>query len=226
MSSLSVSDWQSVLQDIQEKKRHRLTGSEYKDLIQTIEDQPKHMDALQQARRLVAQFAQHEGPDAKPPFRDPSLNRVFLVEAQPATPPEGDPRLRERVIAGSTIFRSREYGHHSEASVLNERSEPGRLVHGKRLDVVHDNTGPIDKFNVYEVQTSTHIPYSTGMPGQVKEGDRKLHGNYTSFADAGKSIDETVGVMRHSQMIRERQAEHGIHWKEAPPAVPKAPRPA
>jgi hypothetical protein len=226
MSAFNVQEWQTVLKDIADQKRHRLTGSEYKELVGLIDAQPKDVDSLVQTRKLVAQLAQHQGPDAPAPFRDPGHNRAFQVESLPAAPAEGDERLRERVISGSRIFASREYNHTSEAAQLNERGEMGRLVHGHRLDVMHNTEGPGDRFDVFQVKTSTHIPYSTGIPGNPVDGERKAHGQFNSFAEAGASIDETVGVKRHSQLIRERQAEHGIHFKEAPPAVPKAPRPA
>ncbi|GLO32884.1 MULTISPECIES: hypothetical protein [Pseudomonas] len=227
MSANSIQEWQGVLQDIAEQKRHRLTGSEYKEVIAAIEAQPKDIESLHIARQLVAKLAQHQGHESEAPFRDESLNRVFNVEKMPAAPAEGDERLRERVIAGTTIFKSREFDHTSEPSKLNDRGEPGRLVHGKRLDVFHNTEGPGDKFEVFQVRTSTHIPYSTGIPGKPVDGERKPHGVFHSFEEAGKSIDKTVGVVRHSEMIRQRQAEHGIHWKEAPPAPkPRAPRPA
>jgi hypothetical protein len=91
---------------------------------------------------------------------------------------------------------------------------------------MHNTDGPGDRFDVFQVKTSTHIPYSTGIPGKPVDGERTTHGQFHSLAEAGASIDQTVGVKRHSQLIRERQAEYGIHWKEAPPAIPKAPRPA
>jgi hypothetical protein len=225
MSELNVVDWQAVLKDIAEQKRHRLTGSEYKQLITLIDAQPKNMNSLLETRKLIAQLAQHQGPDAPSPFLDPGHNRAFRVESLPAAPEPGDERLRERIISGSRIFASREYGHTSEAAQLNERGEMGRQVHGFRLDVMHNTDGPGDRFDVYKIKTSTHIPYSTGMPGVPADGERKLHGQFTSFAEAGASIDAEVGVVRHSQLIRERQAETGIHFKEPPPSIPKASRP-
>lgn len=225
MSALSVQDWQAVLKEIAEQKRHRLTGSEYKELVGFIDAQPKDVENLVQTRKLIAQLAQHQGPDAPAPFRDLGHNRAFQVESLPAAPAEGDERLRERVIAGERVFASREFRHTSEAAQLNDRGEMGRLVHGHRLDVMHNTDGPGDRFDVFQVKTSTHIPYSTGIPGKPVDGERTAHGQFHSFADAGASIDQTVGVKRHSQLIRERQAEYGIHCKEAPPAIPKAPRP-
>lgn len=226
MSAMSIQDWQLALKDIAEQKRHRLTGSEYRDLVTLIDEQPKSQAHLLETRKLVAQLAQHQGPEAPAPFRDQGHNRAFEVEAQPAAPAEGDERLRERVIAGSRVFASREYGHTSEAAQLNARGEMGRLVHGNRLDVMHDCSGVTDKFEVYQVKTATHIPYSTGIADKPVDGERKLHGKFDSLAEAGKSIDATVGVMRYSEMIRQRQAEHGIHAKVIPPVTPgKTPRP-
>lgn len=90
MGQLNIGDWQAILKDIAEQKRHRLTGSEYKQLVTLIDAQPKDMNNLQETRKLVAQLAKHQGPDAPPPFRDQSHNRAFQVEAKPAAPAPGD----------------------------------------------------------------------------------------------------------------------------------------
>lgn len=133
MSANSIQEWQGVLQDIAEQKRHRLTGSEYKEVIAAIEAQPKDIESLHIARQLVAKLAQHQGHESEAPFRDQSLNRVFNVEKMPAAPAEGDERLRERVIAGTTIFKSREFDHTSEPSKLNDRGSLADLFTGNAL---------------------------------------------------------------------------------------------
>ena len=79
MSALSVQDWQAVLKEIADQKRHRLTGSEYKELVGLIDAQPKDVESLVQTRKLVAQLAQHQGADAPAPFRDIGHNRAFQV---------------------------------------------------------------------------------------------------------------------------------------------------
>lgn len=65
MSASSIQEWQGVLQDIAEQKRHRLTGSEYKEVIAAIEAQPKDIESQHIARQLVAKLAQHQGHDPK-----------------------------------------------------------------------------------------------------------------------------------------------------------------
>lgn len=96
--TLSLGQCQELLQDIREKRRHRLTGSEYKAIIQAVDNHRVDREVMQLARRVAAQLAQHEGPGSKPPFEDPTMNRVFMVESQPATPAENDPRMQEHVI--------------------------------------------------------------------------------------------------------------------------------
>jgi hypothetical protein len=66
------------------------------------------------------------------------------------------------------------------------------VVHGKRLDVFHNTKGG-PATSSKQVRTSTHIPYSTGIPGKPVDGERKPHGVFHSFEEAGKSIDKTVG---------------------------------
>lgn len=91
--TLSLEQCQELLQDIREKRRHRLTGSEYKAIIQAVDNHRVDHEVMQLARQVAAQLAQHEGPGSKPPFEDPTMNRVFMVECQPATPAESDPRI-------------------------------------------------------------------------------------------------------------------------------------
>ncbi|WP_338338388.1 hypothetical protein ACSAMZ_21000 (plasmid) [Xanthomonas citri pv. bilvae] len=118
--TLSLEQCQELLQDIREKRRHRLTGSEYKAIIQAVDNHRVDREASQLARQVAAQLAQHEGPESKPPFEDPTMNRVFLVECQPTTPPEDDPRMQEHVV-GRTVFRSREYDHVARANAPNDQ---------------------------------------------------------------------------------------------------------
>ncbi|CAH2784402.1 MAG: hypothetical protein PPHEESC_1898 [uncultured Paraburkholderia sp.] len=119
--TLSLEQCQELLQDIREKRRHRLTGSGYKAIIQAVDNHRVDREVMQLARQVAAQLAQHEGPGSKPPFEDPTMNRVFMVESQPVTPTESDPRMQEHVVVGKTVFRSREYDH-----VARERAERSR----------------------------------------------------------------------------------------------------
>lgn len=224
MVESSIQNWQSVLKDIADQKRDKLTGGEFKELVGFIEAQRRDVRSMVQTRQLIAQLAQHQGPGAPPPFQDVGHNRAFEVESLPASPPAGDERLRDRVISGQRIYASREYNHTSEAARISDRGEMGRLVHGYRLDVLHKTGGAGDRFDVFQVKTSTHTPYSTGTPGKTVDGERTAHGRFNSLAEATASIDEVVGVKRRSQLISEFQIKHGNKPQEAPAAAFKAPR--
>lgn len=225
MEILSADDWEQVLKAIAKNERHRLTGSEYKQLVQVIEAHPRDARNIQQACRLVAALADHQGAGTQPPFNDPYLNKVYQVESSPVAPQEGDERLRERVIAGTTVFRSREFGHTAAAGQLDQHSTPGRAVSASRLDVVHKPTDTHDTYDVYLVKTQTHIPYGSGLIGKPIDQEKTLHGNFHSLKDACKSIDDHIGIPRHSELIRQRQEQYGIHWKEAPPPIRSTPKP-
>ena len=202
--TLSLEQCQELLQDIREKRRHRLIGSEYKAIIQAVDNHRVDREASQLARQVAAHLAQHEGPGSKPPFEDPTMNRVFLVECQPATPPENDPRMQEHVVVGRTVFRSREYDHVARANVPNDRGDPGREVTAKRLDVQHQGDGVVDRYGVYQVMTKTHTTYGSGVPSMPKDVDKVLKGTYSSFQAACDAIDSQLGMTPRSRLASEQ----------------------
>jgi hypothetical protein len=105
--TLSLEQCQELLQDIHEKRRHRLTGSEYKAIIQAVDNHRVDRDVAQLARQVAAQLAQHEGPGSKPPFEDPTMNRVFMVESKLAMPAENDPGIANEQMQRRQETRAR-----------------------------------------------------------------------------------------------------------------------
>lgn len=220
--TLSLEQCQELLQDIREKRRHRLTGSEYKAIIQAVDNHRVDREVMQLARQVAAQLAQHEGPGSKPPFEDPTMNRVFMVESQPVTPAENDPRMQEHVVVGKTVFRSREYDHVARANVPNDRGDPGREVTAKRLDIQHEGDGVVDRYNVYQVMTNTHTTYGSGVPSTSKDGDKTLRGTYGSFQAACDAIDTQLGMTPRSRLANEQMQR----LQETRARRSSAPRPA
>ncbi len=98
MHNLSLEDWQQVLQDIKEKRRHRLTGSEYKSIIEAVNNHHNIKNSQQLAKDIAVLLARHEGPGAKPPFNDPAMNRVFQSACQPVALPENAQRMQDSAV--------------------------------------------------------------------------------------------------------------------------------
>lgn len=99
MRDLSLEDWQQVLQDIKEKRRHRLTGGEYKALIEAVNSYPHIQNARQLAKDVAVLLARHEGSGAKPPFKDPAMNRVFQSACQPVTSPQHAQHMQDPAVS-------------------------------------------------------------------------------------------------------------------------------
>ena len=78
----SLEECRELLDIILKKRRHRLTGSEYKAIIKAVDSHRSEADAAQLARQVVTLLARHEGRHSKPPFADPGMNRVFVEQCQ------------------------------------------------------------------------------------------------------------------------------------------------
>lgn len=89
MNTLSLEQCQDLLEEIREGRRHRLTGSEYKAIIEAVDNHRGDREDAHLALQVVAMLARHEGPGSKAPFGDPVLNRAFSAESQRAGPAGG-----------------------------------------------------------------------------------------------------------------------------------------
>lgn len=89
MNTLSLEQCQELLQEIREGRRHRLTGSEYKAIIEAVDNHRGDRENAQLALQVVAMLGRHEGPGSKAPFGDPVLNRAFSAESERAGPAGG-----------------------------------------------------------------------------------------------------------------------------------------
>jgi hypothetical protein len=145
MSASSIQEWQGVLQDIAEQKRHRLTGSEYKEVIAAIEAQPRRC-GQHSASVAVASWL---SPRALNPssFRDQGLNRVFNVEKLPAAP-AGATNVCGNASSPVPLFSSHVNSIIRPSLQSSTGARPWPAVHGKRLDVFHNTEGGKSKFSV------------------------------------------------------------------------------
>lgn len=102
MNALSLEQCQDLLQEIREGRRHRLTGSEYKAIIEAVDNHRGDREDAYLALSVVSMLARHEGPGSKPPFGDAVLNHAFKAESQRAGPTGG----RRTAPAGAVVDTS------------------------------------------------------------------------------------------------------------------------
>ena len=203
MSNQSLDHWQQILQDIEDRKRHRLTGAEYKAVVDAI-DRARSAEMRQVVVDIVVRLAHHDGVGSSPPFADPLLRRIYQVECEPAAPRPGDPRARDRVVAGELVFRSREFGHEAESNIVADQADRGgrgREVTAQRFDIWHRSNGVVDHFDLHQVKSTTHVSYATGASSASKDISDQRVGSFMHLGEAIDHVRERLGDKTSARIL-------------------------
>ncbi|GGM26181.1 hypothetical protein ACFQDN_21570 [Pseudomonas asuensis] len=75
--------WLKTLKDIKEKKRPRLNGSEYKALIEAIEDSRAEPALRQIAKQVIRDLAIHQGAAKNAYLRETELEENWMSNERP-----------------------------------------------------------------------------------------------------------------------------------------------
>ena len=101
--ALSLEQCQDILQDIRDHRRRRLTGSEFRAIVEAVDAGRGDRAAGQLVRQVVKLLARHEGACTKPPFGDPDLNRTFDAARRPSSSISGVHAPRQPIATRAAV---------------------------------------------------------------------------------------------------------------------------